>query len=60
MITRGGSHSEREIPEELEALRIKYPNVEITYAWPFDMDAFALFLSNHVKTTNPLMSAPTN
>jgi sirohydrochlorin cobaltochelatase len=60
MITRGGSHSEREIPEELEALRVKYPNVEITYAWPFDMDAFALFLANHVKTTNPLMSAPTN
>ena len=49
MITRGGSHSELEIPEEIEALRSKYKDVDIQYAWPFDIDAFALFLSNHVK-----------
>ena len=49
MITRGGSHSENEIPEELEALRKKFKGIDIQYAWPFDMDTFALFLSTHVK-----------
>ena len=46
MITRGGSHSEKEIPEELHALRSKHPNIDIQYAWPFNMDSFALFLNN--------------
>ena len=49
MITRGGSHSEQEIPEELEELRKKYNKIEIQYAWPFDIDTFALFMSTHVK-----------
>ena len=58
MITRGGSHSEREIPEELEVLRKKYKDIDIQYAWPFDMDTFAIFLSDHVKSFNCLsMSA---
>jgi sirohydrochlorin cobaltochelatase len=54
MITRGGSHSEREIPEELEVLRKKFKNIDINYAWPFDMDTFALFLATHVKIHDPL------
>jgi len=49
MITRGGSHSEQEIPEELEVLRKKFKDIEIQYAWPFDIDTFALFMSTHVK-----------
>ena len=54
MITRGGSHSEKEIPEELEALRKKFKDIDIQYAWPFDIDTFALFLSTHVKIFDPL------
>ena len=54
MITRGGSHSEREIPEELEVLRNKFKDIDIEYAWPFDIDTFALFLATHVKVLNPL------
>ena len=54
MITRGGSHSEQEIPQELEVLREKFKDIDIQYAWPFDMDAFALFLATHVKIFNPL------
>ena len=53
MITRGGSHSELEIPEELEVMRKKFPEVDIQYAWPFDMDTFALFLSSHIKMFDP-------
>ena len=54
MITRGESHSEQEIPAELEVLRRKFKDIDIQYAWPFDMDTFALFLSTHVKIFDPL------
>jgi len=54
MITRGGSHSENEIPEELSDIRIKYPSIDIQYAWPYDMDVFASFLATHIKEFNPL------
>jgi sirohydrochlorin cobaltochelatase len=50
MITRGGSHSESEIPAEVQALSLKYPDVDIQYAWPFNIEAFSLFLSDHIKT----------
>ena len=53
MITRGGSHSENEIPEELKTLRQKYSDIDIEYAWPFSMDAFALFLTDHIKNYKP-------
>ena len=52
MITRGGSHSEKEIPGEVQSLCSKYKNIHIEYAWPFDMEAFALFLSTHVQGFN--------
>jgi sirohydrochlorin cobaltochelatase len=60
MITRGGSHSENEIPEELQALSLKHPNIEIQYAWPFSMDAFAMFLTTHVKVFDPLQAVNPN
>ena len=48
MITPGGSHSEREIPEEVVALRIKYPKINFQYAWPYDLDVFSNLLSDHI------------
>ena len=48
MITPGGSHSEKEIPEEVEALRLKYPNVNYQYAWPYDLDIFSNLLADHI------------
>ena len=60
MITRGGSHSEIEIPEELKALRQKHSNIDIQYAWPFDIDAFALFLTTHIKIASPLSAVKSN
>ena len=60
MITRGGSHSEKEIPEELHALCSKHPNIDIQYAWPFDMDIFALFLTTHIKVFDPIGSVHAN
>jgi sirohydrochlorin cobaltochelatase len=48
MITPGGSHSEIEIPEEVDALRLKYPNINFQYAWPYDLDIFSNLLSEHI------------
>ena len=50
MFTPGGSHSEFEIPEEMEELRQKHPGVNLTYAWPFDLSKVAEMLSAHIKT----------
>ena len=60
MITRGGSHSENEIPEELVALSSKYTNIDIQYAWPFSIEAFALFLTTHIKGFDPLQAVNPN
>ena len=57
MITPGGSHSEREIPEEVEALRLKYPNINFQYAWPYDLDIFSSLLSDHINNFSKVPSA---
>jgi len=56
MITRGGSHSENEIPVELKALSLKHPNIDIQYAWPFCMKSFAEFLGEHAKSFDKELS----
>ena len=49
MFTPGGSHSEVEIPETLEHLHRKHPNVFLRYAWPFDLDLVAALMAHHVN-----------
>ncbi len=49
MFTPGGSHSEFEIPEEMEELRAKYPEVKLNYAWPFDLKKVARMLTDHIS-----------
>jgi len=49
MFTPGGSHSQFEIPAEMEGLRRKHPEVTLTYAWPFDLGKVAEMLSHHIK-----------
>ncbi len=49
MMTGGGEHAEIDIPEEIERLREKFPQVEIIYAWPFEPDAVTKLLSNQVQ-----------
>lgn len=48
MMTPGGVHSEVEIPELLKKLRIRYPEVVIQYAWPFDLSRVARMLTDHL------------
>jgi sirohydrochlorin cobaltochelatase len=49
MFTPGGSHSEVEIPEILDHLRPQHPDVELRYAWPFDLNLVANTLTEQVK-----------
>lgn len=49
MFTPGGSHSEYEIPDELQVLRDKHPSISLTYAWPFDLSRVAQMLVEHIK-----------
>jgi len=52
MMTRGGEHAEKDIPDEIEVLRQKYPAVEFIYAWPFDPVETTHFLAGQVKRFN--------
>ena len=49
MFTPGGSHSEVEIPEILDALRPQHPDVSFHYAWPFDLKLVAATLSAQLE-----------
>ncbi len=48
MFTPGGSHSEYEIPEEMEELRHEHPNVQLQYAWPYDLSQVSKMLVEHI------------
>jgi sirohydrochlorin cobaltochelatase len=49
MFTPGGSHSEIEIPEILDQLRPRHPNVDLRYAWPFDLQLVAKTLAEQLR-----------
>lgn len=49
MFTPGGSHSESEIPEELEELRKKHPKVALIYAWPYNLEKVSKMLLEHIQ-----------
>lgn len=48
MFTPGGSHSEYEIPEEMEELRHKHPGVTLKYAWPYNLSHVSKMLMEHI------------
>ncbi len=49
MLTPGGAHSEVEIPDVLDRLRIRHPAVELRYAWPFDLQLVAKTLAEQLR-----------
>lgn len=49
MLTPGGVHSEVDIPEILDQLRLQYPDMEFRYAWPFDLGQIAGLLATHLQ-----------
>ncbi len=52
MYTRGGVHSETEIPEIVQWAKEKFPSLKVEYAWPFESSRIAAFLVGHLKAAN--------
>ena len=48
MMTRGGEHSEVDIPAAIERARERHPRLTIRYAWPFETGAVAQFLAAQI------------
>jgi sirohydrochlorin cobaltochelatase len=49
MYTRGGVHSEKEMPVILEEFRRAHPGVTVRYCWPFDLEAVGGLLAREVR-----------
>ena len=49
MMTRGGEHSEKDIPDTISRSQKRHPNIELVYAWPFDHTDVADFLGSQIK-----------
>jgi hypothetical protein len=49
MLTRGGEHSEKDIPSEIDKAKTKFPNVSIRYLWPINSLAVAGFLREQIS-----------
>jgi sirohydrochlorin cobaltochelatase len=49
MITPGGSHSERDLPEAVAAARAAHPGVVIDYVWPLDLGRVADMFAAHIR-----------
>jgi sirohydrochlorin cobaltochelatase len=49
MMTRGGEHSEAEIPDAVRRAQERHPTVEFKYAWPLDAAAIARFLAEQIN-----------
>jgi len=49
MMTRGGEHAEKDIPQAVELAKQRYPNITFIYAWPFEEQDITRFLSDHVR-----------
>ncbi|HKZ85906.1 MAG TPA: CbiX/SirB N-terminal domain-containing protein [Anaerolineae bacterium] len=48
MMTRGGEHSEVDIPAAIERARERNPRLAVRYAWPFETGAVAQFLAAQI------------
>jgi len=49
MMTRGGEHSEHDIPVAIAKARAAHPDVEFLYVWPFDTTDVAGFLAEQIE-----------
>ncbi len=49
IMTPGGEHSEIDIPESIERVQERNPNVSFRYAWPFELTEVASFLAEQLS-----------
>lgn len=50
MMTRGGDHSEVDIPEAVRRAEARHPGISFRYVWPFDPAAVADFLAAQIPS----------
>jgi sirohydrochlorin cobaltochelatase len=48
MMTRGGEHSEVDIPAAIERARQRHPDVRFVYAWPYPVEKIARHLAEQL------------
>jgi sirohydrochlorin cobaltochelatase len=48
MMTRGGEHAEKDIPEAVERARHRHPREKVLYIWPFPTSEVAEFLTSQI------------
>jgi sirohydrochlorin cobaltochelatase len=48
MMTRGGEHSEVDIPAAVQAAQTQHPEIPILYVWPFKVSEVASFLAEQI------------
>jgi len=53
MMTRGGEHSEVDIPNAIQRTQERHPETQIIYVWPFDVSQVAQFLTSQIAQFNP-------
>jgi sirohydrochlorin cobaltochelatase len=49
MVTPGGGHSEKDIPEALARCRRRFPKLELVYRWPYDLAKVATILAAQLE-----------
>lgn len=49
MVTRGGEHSEADIPAAVRRAQTRHPGLSLLYAWPFATPCVAQFLAAQVE-----------
>ena len=49
MMTQGGEHSEKDIPEAIERAKKKNPTIKFSFVWPFNNSKIAAFLAEQMK-----------
>ena len=47
-MTRGGEHSELDIPAAVQRAQTRHPDLPILYVWPFDTGVVARFLAAQI------------
>jgi sirohydrochlorin cobaltochelatase len=52
MMTRGGEHSEVDIPSIVRGAQERNPSIPIVYVWPFDPSQVARFLADQIEGYN--------
>jgi len=57
MMTRGGEHSEADIPAAIRRAQGRHLDIPIRYVWPFDMSEVAQFLAKHMERALAAASA---